>query len=716
MTVHEVGCSPQPIEAARPFIPNGKIGTGHLARLAIVYVRQSSARQVRENVESTQLQYDLVNRARAYGWSDQQIETIDDDLGISGQSLVGREGFQRLLAEISLGHVGIVLGIEMSRLARNCRDWHQLLELCAVFDSLLGDVDGIYNPREHNDRLLLGLKGTMSEAELHILHGRLDAGKKNKARRGKYFCQVPIGYVRTREGVAFDPDEQARNVVQLIFDKFDELGSANAVLRFLQKEQILIGVRKPHGPERDVLAWRPANRSTLVGILHPPVYAGAYVFGRSKTDPSRRIPGKPHSGRRLATRDEWQVLLPGKLPAYITWQQWERNQRRLKDNSTRFGAGPARGSCVLAGRIMCGQCGARMAVSYLENKTPHFRCCAARMKFGEPLCQSFEASSLETLVVQLVLMALEPASIELSLQAAESIESERERIEKHHRQTLERATYDAALARRRYEEVDPCNRLVAAELERSWESILQVQRKAEEALTRFRRETPTTLTPEQRRSISELANDFPALWYSASTTDIDRQSIVRSVIDHIVVEVVNNTERLSVTIHWAGGFESRHETRRRVQSFDRLESSEDIAERIGQLYDEGYPLPEIAQQLNHEGYHPARGERFTKTTVGAICQMLRQKGIIARTPNIQPNYWRAGALSETLGIRKSTLSGWHRRGWVQARQVGSRWIYWANADEMLRLRTLAARPASGSTPTPKELTTPVNKMPDNPSA
>jgi len=448
--------------------------------------------------------------------------------------------------------------------------------------------------------------------------------------------------------------------------------------------------------------------------LHHPIYAGAYVFGRSKTDPSRRIPGKPTSGRRLATRDEWQVLIQGKLPAYISWEQWEKNQRRLEENSTKFGAGPARGSSVLAGRITCGQCGARMAVSYPENKIPRFSCCAARMNFGEPLCQSFEASSLETLVVQLVLAALEPASIELSLQAAESIESERQRVEKHHRQTLERATYDAALARRRYEEVDPSNRLVAAELERSWESLLQVQRKAEEALNRFRRETPTTLTPEQRHSISKLANDFPALWHSASTSDIDRQNIVRSIIDHVVVEVVDNTERLSVTIHWAGGFESRHETRRRVQSFDQLEASEDIAARIGQLYNEGYPLSEIAKQLNHEGYQPAKGERFTQTSMGALCRMLRRKGIIAKTPNIKPNYWRAGALSETLGIRKSTLSGWRRRGWVQVRQVGSRWIYWADADEMLRLRELAAQPPGGSTPTPKQLTTPVSKMPDDP--
>jgi len=714
MTAHELD-TPDLAVATRSPVRSSKIATRHLSRLAVVYVRQSSPRQVNENIESTRLQYDLVNRAGAYGWSRDQIQIVDDDLGVSGRSLEGRKGFQRLLAEISLGHVGIVLGIEMSRLARNCRDWHQLLELCAVFDSLLGDADGIYNPREHNDRLLLGLKGTMSEAELHVLRGRLEAGRRNKASRGEYFCQAPIGYVRTKDGLAFEPDEQAWHVVQLIFEKFEELGSANAVLRFFQKSEIMIGIRQLQGPDRGVLTWRAPNRSTITRILHHPIYAGAYVYGLNRTDPSRRTPGKRGSGRRLATQDEWQVLLHDKLPAYISWEQWERNQQRLRDNSTLFGAGPSRGASVLAGRIRCGKCGSRMPVSYGARKRPYFTCSAARMNLGEPLCQSFEASSLEALVVQLVLTALKPASVELSVQAAESIESERERLEKHHRQSVQRAMYDADLARRRYEEVDPSNRLVAAELERSWESSLQVQRKTEETLNRFRQETPTVLTPEQKTSIWQLANEFSSLWNSDSTTDIDRQRIVRALIDDIVVEVVDDTERLSVAVRWAGGFESRHETRRRVQSFDQLYASKELAKRIQQLYDEGYPLSEIAKELNHEGYKPAKGAQFTQTSMGALCRMLRRNGVIAKAPNIRPHYWRAGALCDTLGIKKPTLSGWRIRGWVQVRGVGSRWIYWADTDELKRLKKLAAHPASGSTPTPVELTTPVNKKPEDPS-
>ncbi len=332
--------------------------------------------------------------------------------------------------------------------------------------------------------------------------------------------------------------------------------------------------------------------------------------------------------------------------------------------------------------------------------------------FNGLLCQAFEGSSLQSMIVQLVLTALTPASVELSMLAAESIEADRERLDKHHRQSLERAAYEADLARRRYEEVDPSNRLVAAELERTWESLLQLQRQAKEAINRFRRETPTRLTQEQKESISQLASDFSRLWNSDSTTDVDRQNIVRTIIEDIVVEVVDASERLSVTVHWAGGFTSQHETRRRVQSFDQLDASDELAERIQQLYDEGCPLLDIANKLNDEGYKPAKGERFTQTSMGALCRMLRRKGTIAKTPNIQPNYWRAGALCDELGIQKPTISGWRNRGWIQVKRVGRRWIYWADAAELNRLKKLAAHPPSGSAPTPPHLTTPASKMPD----
>ena len=267
------------------------------------------------------------------------------------------------------------------------------------------------------------------------------------------------------------------------------------------------------------------------------MYAGAYVFGRNTTEHTRRIPGKPHSGRRKATRAEWQVLIQDALPAYIPWAQWERNQLRLTENSTKYGVGAPRGASLLAGRIVCGKCGLHMAVSYKKNNNPYFTCGAARSQFGEPLCQSFGAKELEAIVIRQVLSAMEPASLELSLKAVECVEADQQRLEKHHRQSVERATYEAELARRRYEEVDPSNRLVAAELERRWESSLQSQRKAEEALNRVSHDRPMKLTTEQRQAIVELAQDIPRLWQSEAATNVDRQKIVRSLIDRIAVEV-----------------------------------------------------------------------------------------------------------------------------------------------------------------------------------
>lgn len=304
--------------------------------------------------------------------------------------------------------------------------------------------------------------------------------------------------------------------------------------------------------------------------------------------------------------------------------------------------------------------------------------------------------------------------MELSLQAADSIESDRERLDQHHRQSVQRATYKAGLVRRRYEEVDPENRLVAAELERSWESLLQIQRQCEEALNRFRQETPSTLTDEQRAAIGDLANDFSALWHSDQTTAVDRQNIARTLIEQVVVDVVDDSERLAVTVHCAGSFTSQHDSRRRVQSFGKLEASQQIVERIQQLYNEGYPLSEIARQLNHEGFRPAKGKQFTQTSMEALCRMLRRQGIIEATPNIAPHFWRAGALSKELGIAKSTLTCWRYRNWVQTRQVGNRWFYWANEPELHRLRRLAANPPAGSIPAPEHLTAPVSKMPREP--
>jgi hypothetical protein len=315
------------------------------------------------------------------------------------------------------------------------------------------------------------------------------------------------------------------------------------------------------------------------------------------------------------------------------------------------------------------------------------------------------------MIENLVLQAFEPASLELSLKAANNIETDRARLETHHQQSLERATYQSDIARRRYEEVDPGNRLVAAELEKRWEAALATQRKCEEALNRFRQETPPTLTPEEREKITELANDFPALWMSESTSGRDRQDLVRTLIERVVVEVVDSTERLSVTVHWAGGYTSQHETRRTVATFDELEDSEALLKRTQQLYNSGCPRPELIERLNREGFCPARKSKFTESSINALMLVLRRKGMIGTRPEVVRPFWRSKELSNELGIKPSTLTSWRRRGWVQAKRLGSRWIYWANDEDLPRLRDLAAHPHSGSTPTPSELTVPKATMP-----
>ncbi|MEZ6126228.1 MAG: recombinase family protein [Planctomycetaceae bacterium] len=471
--------------AASVFVST-KIRGEHLDRLAVVYVRQSSQKQVDNNIESTQLQYRLADRAQAYGWAESRVEVIDDDLGISGKSAEGRSGFQRLMAEVALGHVGIVMGIEMSRLARSCRDWHHLLELCAMFGTLLADADGVYDPRDHNDRLLLGLKGTMSEAELHVLRGRLRAGQLNKARRGEFFTHAPIGYVRDRNSLLKDPDEQVRDFVQLVFRKFEELQSASGVLRYLHDHSIRIGVRDHRDANRGRLRWKPANQSTVTGILHHPVYAGAYVYGRREINPSKMVSGQPGKGRRRAGPEDWDVLIRDHLPACISWDQWQQNQEKLRENASRYARGSAaRGGSLLASRVRCGRCGCRMAVCYEGSSRARFTCNALRNHLHQTQCQSFNAEPLHKLIEQQVFVAISPASIALSVEAARAMESDRAAIERHHQQTIKRAVYESELAQRRYQEVDPSHRLVAGELERRWEEALQHQRSAEEELNRI---------------------------------------------------------------------------------------------------------------------------------------------------------------------------------------------------------------------------------------
>ncbi|MBV8432341.1 MAG: recombinase family protein [Solirubrobacterales bacterium] len=720
----DTGPSPPPALEPSGYRPrlsrSAKIQAQHLRRLAIVYVRQSSPQQVLHHRESTALQYDLRRYAVELGWAPERVLVIDEDQATSGQTAVHRSGFHRLLEEVDLDHVGIILGIEMSRLARSCRDWYHLMEKCALYDTLLADPDGIYDPAQHNDRLLLGLKATMSEAELHILRARMTQGRLHKARRGAVYYHPPLGYVRTPAGeFALDPDPQVQETVRLLFDKLDALGTVTAVLRYLVRNQIRLGVRPHFGPHRGQLEWRRPCRPTLLNLYHNPIYAGAYVHGKRPVDPRRKIPGRPATGRTVAQFLQWEVLIKDHLPAYITWERYVAHVERLAANRARaFALGaPREGPSLLAGLLVCGRCGCRMMVAYGGPQSRlTYGCHRQRIEYAGTACQSLAGRVLDELVSRQVLEALEPAALELSLAATAGLEQERQRLERDWQQRRQRAHEDVERAARFYHAVDPENRLVALELERRWEQALRAERALQEQYDRFVRGRPRTLGDSDRELIRSLAGDLPRLWGAPTTTVKDRQTIIRLLVQQVVVLAEGSSEHVDVTIQWSGGFVSRHRVRRPVARHDQLSNYAQLLERVAALHDQGQTAAEIAATLNREGFLPPK--RRATYNRGMVHHLLARCGR-SRGSRSQPeggvlgkNEWWLNQLAQELGMPSITLHSWRRRGWVRGRKLPGgqmgRWILWADGPELDRLRRLRACPRGWSDePYPLELITPV---------
>ena len=707
----------------RPVRASSKIRPRHWDRMAVVYVRQSNPQQVRDHRESGALQYELVRLATDLGWSRDRVEVIDDDQGRTAEFAEGRVGFQRLLAEISLDHVGLIVGIEMSRLARSCKDWYQLLETCSLFRTMLADQDGVYDPSDYNDRLLLGLKGTMSEAEMHLLRQRMEQGRRHKAQRGAFFNHVPIGYVFLPSGgVALDPDLQVQAVVQLVFDKFDELGSAQAVLRYLVSHEFRLGVRPIAGPNKGELEWRRPNRSTVLSMLHHPIYAGVYSYGRHPKDPRRKVPGRRSTGRTSAPMETWDVLLKDHLPTYITWDHYIAIQERLAQNRARTASkGVARqGPALLVGLVFCGRCERRLSTGYSGKASrPRYCCKHGYYHHALPRCLSLSATVLDNLVSALVLSLLEPASLELCLSAGEVVQRERARQSQHWQQCRERARYEAERAARQYHAVEPENRLVARELERQWEQALLTQRRTEEDYDRFLAAQPPNLTADEQASIRSFASDLPALWRSETTTAADRKVIVRDLIDKVVVTAQGASERIEVKVHWAGGYISHHAIERHVRRYESLASYDRLIARIVELRDEGHPTAAIAQTLEREGFHPVhRGARFTGASVRRLlsrCGLSRGRRSASPAGELRADgEWWLSDMARELDVPQPTLRGWVRRGWLHARQLSGaqgRWLVWADQDELNRLQRLRAfsRSRADCQPFPEEMTTPKSK-------
>src|SRR3984957_3015668 len=606
---------------------SAKVKPHHLGRKALVYIRQSTVQQVLNNRESTARQYALDRRAVQLGWPAESIEIVDEDQGLSGRTAEGRSGFAYLLSQVALNRVGIILGLETSRLARSNKDWHQLLDVCSIFQTLLADQDGVYDPTQYNDRLLLGLKGTMSEAELHLLRSRMYEGLLHKARRGEVYNHPPIGYVKAPQGgFALDPDEQVQSVVRLIFEQFQRQGTVCGLLRYLVKNQIQVPVRPIRREQRGQLQWHRPNRVTLQTMLHHPIYAGFYRFGHRAVDPRKKVPGRPQSGRTFRAAEECLVLLPDHLPAYISVEQFRANRERLKQNRARadsLGA-PRRGQALLSGLLVCGRCGYRMFVHYNNPKNGlRYNCNRILTCYGEPECQSLSGRRLDAFVAEQALAALQPAALELQLAAAEDLEKQRQLLHENRQQQLERARYEAERAARQYAAVEPENRLVARELERRWEEALREQTRLEREYEQFCAERPAKLSAAQREQVRQLAGAIPELWSAPTTTPVDRQRLVRLLIERIEVEVQGHSEQVKLAITWSGGYVSRHEMVRTVRLYEQLTDYPRLLGRIERFGAEGRSMDEVATVLNTEGFHPPR--RVERFTGGMVSGLLARK-------------------------------------------------------------------------------------------
>jgi DNA invertase Pin-like site-specific DNA recombinase len=664
-----------------------KIRPDHLERPAFVYVRQSTLFQVRENTASTARQYDLVQRAQNLGWSKTSITVIDQDQGLSGSSAVGRDGFQFLIAQVGLGQAGAVLSLEASRLARSCSDWYRLLEICALTDTLVIDEDGVYDPSQYADRLLLGILGAMSEAELHWLRNRLLGGKLARAEQGELRMRPPVGLVfDTARRLVLDPDEEVQQAVRLLFALFEQTGSALAVVKHFGAQHLLFPERL-WGRVRDgELLWKPLRHGRVLDVLHNPRYAGVYVYGRTQTH-TRVLPNEPSRvkgrTRRVAAAD-WPIVRHQAHPGYISWEQFLRNQQRLDDNCTSRGherRGAVReGSALLQGLVLCGQCGRRMSVRYTRNgTTPSYECNQVHKQQGGRTCQFVRGDGVDAAVAHLFLEALQPAQLEVSLATLEQIEDQTRQVERQWQLRLERARYEADLARRRLLAVEPENRLVARNLEKEWNEKLA----AVEQLERERTLSPTAaaqrLSPEERQRILGLAEDLPVLWHAPTTTPAERKQLLRLLVKDVTLTKETTTIRLAV--RWQTEAATTLEVPRPPRSCDARRTPATVVDRV-RILAADHTDRQIADQLNNEGCQSGRGGSFTPSKV----QWIRYvHGIGSGCPE-GPAACAAGkrgdgrcsaqAAAKALNVDVSTIAAWCKAGHLDGIQTVPHGPWW----------------------------------------
>lgn len=653
-----------------------KIGSSHLRRNAYLYVRQSTVRQVFENTESTQRQYGLRQRAVALGWPQERVIVIDSDLGLSGATATDRQGFQKLVAEVGLGRAGIVLGLEVSRLARNSTDWHRLLEICALTDTLILDEDGVYDPAHFNDRLLLGLKGTMSEAELHVLRARLRGGILSKARRGELRCPLPVGFVRDADGqVVLDPDQQVQESVRLLFQTFARTGTVGATVKHFRQQGLLFPTRAISGARKGELSWVPLALGRTSSALHNPWYAGAYAYGRTRW--RKQLDGR---GRSLKQpRSEWLALIRDAHPGYISWEEYERIEQRLQESAKALGwqrCQPREGPALLQGRVICGLCGSRMHIHYTTRRSgqlvPSYVCFGRGRDFGDPACQSIVGTEIDAAVGKLLVEAVTPMALELALAVQQEIAARLEEADRLRHRQVERAQYEADRARHRYLQVDPANRLVADSLEADWNAKLRALNAAQQEYERQHAADRLTADADERQRILSLASDFPAVWRDPNTPQRERKRMLGLLIEDVTLV---KQRQVTAAVRFRGGATTTLTLPRPLTAPQLRATHPDVRRQIDTLLDE-YTDAQVAHALNERNLRTGAGEAFDSISVQWARFSFKLKSLKQR---LLDTGWLTGKqIAAQLKVKRSTLGRWRRTGRIQARICSDRgeWLYW----------------------------------------
>lgn len=667
---------------------NLKIRPEHLDRQALIYVRQSTMIQVRDHTGSTTRQYELAERALALGWPQERIRVIDQDQGHSGASAVGRDGFQSLVAEVGLKHAGAVLCLEASRLARSCRDWYHLLEICALTDTLVIDEEGVYDPGQYNDRLLLGFKGTMSEAELHWLRQRLLGGKLAKAEQGKLRFRLPAGFLYDAAGrIILDPDQEVRGAVRLVFDLFANLHSALAVVTHFRTHQLRFPTRLSERARAGELVWSPLSHGRVLAILHNPFYAGAYVYGRTHTR-TQLLPGEEPRIKGRTTQikpDEWPIVLLDDHPGYISWSQFRDNLQQLDDNRTwraeEHRGAVREGAALLQGIVLCGRCGRRMSVRYHhDGHTPSYECGQLHKQHAGRSCQSLLGDAIDAMVAESFLAAIQPAQLEISLAALDQIEARVRQGERQWSLRLERAQYEADLSRRRFVAVEPENRLVARSLERDWnEKLAEVERLQREYLAR-----PTNpllpMSAEQRSRLLALAQDIPLVWRASTTKQAERKQLLRYLIKDVTLSRSETT--IQISIRWQTEAFTQLAIPRPQKSWEKNRTSSQAVAMIRELAP-NHSDKQIAAALNEAGLRAGYGGEFTTSKVSWIRYAHQIPTGCRESParsNDQPRgdgRYSAKAAANILNVDVSTIADWCSAGRldsVRSTPTSPRWI------------------------------------------